>query len=188
VRLFLLGLLPLASGVFMVGSGGVALLTQDLDRTNRINAWGLLVIGLGVAWWGVTRARRALALLSRPVILLLDDEGVHAWTGPVGSPSPVWLSWADLEAVAVLPAPSAYRTKTGDETVLRFVARSDDRVHRFYGDPFTRRKAQLLDLSTPQASLALIQARTSAFRVPLVLDWVARHQPSVPVVDNRHPA
>jgi hypothetical protein len=183
--MFVLGLLPLASGLFMLISGGVALLTQDLDSRDLINAWGLVVIGLGVTVWGAWRARRALALLSRQLVVRLDDAGVHAWTGSVGSSSPVWLEWQDLEALALLPAPAVYRGDDDDTSMLRFVARSDDRVHGFYGDPYTRRKAELLDLTTPQASLTLLQSRTSAFRVPLILAWIAEHQPGVAVVDQR---
>ena len=183
--MFLLRLVPLLFGLSVMVSTTLAIVVRPLDDADRINSFFLIATGALAAGWGARRTWRGRVLLSRPVVVRLDEEGVHLASGPVDDPRPVWLAWGDLEAVALLPAPGTYGGKPGTFTMLRFVARSDDCVHGFYGDPYTRHKAELVDVSTAQAAMTLIQGQSSAFRVPLILEWLERNQPDVRVVDNR---
>lgn len=176
--MFLLRLVPVVFGVGVAVSSAIALLIRPLGAMDRVNAAGMIAVGCLAAGWGGSRARRARVLLTRPVVIRLDDDGAHLASGPIEDHRRVWLAWPDVEALALLPAPSVYGGKRGSVTLLRFVARSDDRVHGFYGDPYTRRKADLLGLTAAQACLTLIQGENSAFRVPLVVTWSSITSPA----------
>ena len=176
----------LVLGVALLGAGSAALLTQDLAQDDRITALFLVAAGGFGTGLGALQTLRGRALASRMVIVRLDDEGVHVRSGAIERPSWHHLAWEDLREVVAEPvvADHAWVEKGQSFTVLRFVPTSDDRVRGEEPDAQTRLKSTTLGISPVAATLAALQGRTSAFRVPIVLEWVRRHHPEVPVEDR----
>ena len=187
LRIFALRALVAVVGLGMVVSSLLALATRSLASVDRLNAIGLAAVGALVLGWGGLRTWRARGLLRRGVVVRLDDVGVHLVGGAVETPFTVALVWRDLAAVEVMPAHAAVVPggELAADTMLRFFPRADALVHGVRTDGYTERKAALLGLSPAAASLALLQGSTSAFRVPLILDWLRQHRPEVPVRDDR---
>ncbi|GAB3788902.1 hypothetical protein [Nocardioides ungokensis] len=187
-RVFAARVALLVGGLAVLVPGFVALVTQPLTQSDRINAAFLVGVGGFATGLGILRLRTGRGLVSRPVVIRLDATGVRVLGGSITSPAFSFLAWPDVAAVEVRPVELDVRLfafADGGATVLRFVPRADDLIEGEPPDGFTLVKATALGLTPTAASLSLIQGDTSAFRVPLVLDWVRRHQPTVPVEDLR---
>lgn len=187
-RIFAARVALLVGGLALLVPGFLALVTQPLTQSDKINAAFLVGAGGFATGLGILRLSTGRRLISRPVGIRLDATGVRVLGGSITSPAFSFLAWPDVAAVEVRPLELDERLfdlADGDTTVLRFVPRADDLVQGEQPDGFTLVKATALGLTPTAASLSLIQGDTSAFRVPLILDWVRRHQPTLPVEDLR---
>lgn len=177
----------LVGGLLLLVPGGLALLTQPLAPDQKVTAVALVAFGGFASGLGGIRTAQGRRLVRRPVAVRLDDGGVCVLGGSIQKGARSSLAWSDVAGVEVRPVElnAALFSPDGPMTVLRFVPRADDRVVGDEPDGFTIVKATALELTPVAAGLALIQGDTSSFRVPLILEWVRRHQPGVPIDDLR---
>lgn len=177
----------LVGGLLLLVPGILALLTQPLASDQKVTAVALVAFGGFATGLGGIRTAQGRRLVRRPVAVRLDDRGVHVLGGSIEKGVLSSLAWPDVAGVEVAPVElnRALFTPDGAMTVLRFVPRADDRIVGEVPDGFTIVKATALELTPAAATMALVQGDTSSFRVPLILDWVRRHQPGVPIDDRR---
>jgi len=180
----------LVVGVGLLAAGAVALLAGQARGAQGTDAVFLVAVGGFVGGLGARGTLRAWPILRRPVVVRLDAEGVQVLGGAIERPTWSRLAWHDVEAVVVAPVvlDEAWIPETGATTVLRFVPRADELVRGPAPDVYTRVKSTTFGITPVAATMAMVQGATSAFRIPLILDWVRRHRPDVPVHDQREPA
>ena len=170
-------------GVALVLSSAVALVVEPMDQQRRIQAVCLTALGAAMVALGLVKLRHVRQLLSRDVVIRLDDTGVHLRGGSVVNPVNTFLGWPHVVGIEVTPVeldPELMHSH-GPTTMLRFLPDDDTNIAITGVDTFTAIKAAALGLTPTAASAALLQGTNSSYRVPLILDWVHAHQPQVAV-------
>ncbi|HVK29517.1 MAG TPA: hypothetical protein VM575_14340 [Nocardioides sp.] len=172
-------LAALPIGAALVVAPLVAISTQDLAGTDRLNALMLVLAGAVILGWGVFSLTRPRPRLQHPTDVTLDGVGVTVH----GTDLAAMLTWPDVAVVEVgwWEIVPPYVDEAEHLPVLRFVARHDGDIRTVGAPGLSADLAHSFGLTVPAAALTVVVGGNGIDELQQVLGWVVRNRPDVAV-------
>ncbi|TWG92007.1 hypothetical protein L615_007500000170 [Nocardioides sp. J9] len=176
-------------GTLLVVGPLAALASQGLDSLDRLDALMIVLAGVVMAGWGLRELGRPTSLLRHDSVLRLDESGVAVHTGGARDGGWAHVAWPDLMMVEVAwwEIVPPYVEEPEHLPVLRFVT-SFDAVIRAQPTELSQRLGHSFSITPEEASLvAILDGRIGEKPLAQVRQWLAEHQPELPVDVGRRP-
>lgn len=157
----------------------VAITTEQLAGTDRLNALMLVLAGAVILGWGVFSLTRPRPRLQHPTDVTLDGVGVTVH----GADLAAMLTWPDVEVVEVRwwEIVPPYVEEADHLPVLRFVARHDGDIRTLGTPGLTADLAHSFGMTVPAAALSVVVGGNGIDELQQVLAWVVQNRPDVAV-------